>query len=114
MWNVNTNTLLTHNDYTKLHELCLAVIEYNINVLGFQGINLNLLNPRIRDDITVVCKHYFPIKIIQHYAYQIPYQLKPKGTMLVIIGHLSHSVCSTSSDAMGRWCRATLELANHK
>lgn len=113
MWNVNANTLITYNNYFKLHELYLAVIEYNFSVLGFQEINLNLLNPRIRDKITAVFKQYFPIKIVfGTMPIKSPTGWKPGGTMLVIIGHLSKSVCSTSSDVMGRWCCATLEFAN--
>ena len=115
MWNVNANTILTHNDYSELHELCLSIIDYNINIVGFQEINLNLLNPKIRDAITKVFKQYFTVKIIfSTTPIQSPSDWKPGGTMLVILGKLTHSITNTSSDSMGRWCRATIELADNK
>ena len=42
IWNVNANTILTHNNYAELNKLCLSIAEYNFSIVGLQEINLDL------------------------------------------------------------------------
>ena len=50
--NVNGNTILIHDNYEELNKLCFLILEYNISIVGFQEVNLNLLQSKIRDNIT--------------------------------------------------------------
>ena len=42
IWGVNANTILAHNDFYKLHKLCVSIVKYNIDVVCFQEININI------------------------------------------------------------------------
>ena len=101
-----------HDNFAELHTLCQSIIEYDINVISFQEVNLNLLQHNIREQIKRVFQTYFPyFKLIYSTSpIKAPTAWKPDSTMMVIIGKFSHAVTRTSSDLLGRWCRATIQL----
>ena len=116
IWNINANTILTHNDYAELNELCLSIAEYNISIVGFQEINLDLLQQEIRNNITQVFKtHFNSVKLLfSTTPIKAPTAWKPGGTMLVFIGPIAHSVVNPKTDNLGRWCRGTINLCHNQ
>lgn len=51
IWNVNVNTILTHNDFAEIHALCIFTNRYNVAIVDFQEVNLNLLDINIQEKI---------------------------------------------------------------
>jgi hypothetical protein len=75
-----------------------------------QEINLNTLQPDIRDSIESVFKQHFgTVRLVTSTSpIRSPRAWKPGGTLLAVVGHWSHSVLDTGADELGRWSRVTL------
>jgi hypothetical protein len=112
IWSNNANTLLMRDDFSELHELCLALKDYSpaIGIIALQEINLDTLQPDIRTNIESVFKQHFgAVRLITSTSpIRAPHAWKPGGTLLAVVGHWSHSVIDTGADELGRWSRATL------
>jgi hypothetical protein len=108
-WN-NANTLVQHDDFAELHELCLTLLEYNVGIIALQELNLNVKRPAIRAAIeNVFNEHFGTCKLVLATSpCHSPTAWKPGGTLLVVLGAWSHAVTDTGQDELGRWCRATL------
>jgi hypothetical protein len=108
-WN-NANTLLQHDDFAELHELCLTLREYKVGIVALQEVNLNLNRPEIRTALeSVFTEHFGTCKLILATSpCHSPTAWKPGGTLLAILGTWSHAVTHTGQDSLGRWCCATL------
>ena len=60
-----------HDNFAELHTLCQSIIEYDINVISFQEVNLDLLQHNIRKQIKRVFQtHFLYFKLI-HSTYPI-------------------------------------------
>ena len=108
-WN-NANTLLQHDDFAELHELCLTLREHKVGIIALQEVNLNLNRPEIRTAIErVFTEHFGNCKLVLATSpCHSPTAWKPGGTLLAVLGTWSHAVTQTGQDALGRWCSATL------
>ena len=60
---INANTLILRSGLAELHELCLQIQKYNISVICFQEVNIDLLDYKIRTAIEAVFNQYFVNKI---------------------------------------------------
>lgn len=56
---MNANIILIHDKYAELNELCLLILEYIILIVGFQEVNLDLLQSKLRDNINRTFKKHF-------------------------------------------------------
>ena len=103
IWNVNANKILMHENFAELHTVYLSIIEYDINVISFQEVNLDLLQPHIRDQLHQVFLAYFPYFKITFSTTPIkdPTAWKPWNTIIVSVGKLSQATTHTSSDSLG-------------
>lgn len=112
IWSNNANTLLMRDDFSELHELCIALHAYSpaIGIIALQEINLDTLQTDIRSKIESVFKQHFgAVRLVTSTSpIQAPHAWKPGGTLLAVVGHWSHSVLDTSADELGRWSRVTL------
>ena len=59
IWNINANTLLSHNNLAELHDLRISLIKYNVDIINMQEINLDLLDPYTCNTITSVFNQLF-------------------------------------------------------
>ena len=59
IWNINANTITTKEDFSELHELCLSLNHFKVSAVGFQEVNLDLMDIKIRNNILSVFKQHF-------------------------------------------------------
>ena len=87
IWNINANTILTHQDYSELHELCISLVEYGVAAVSFSEVNLDLLDLTTKEDITNIFKQHFTTAKVIFITTTIkaPTKYKPGGTILVIL-----------------------------
>ena len=109
IWSVNANTLLLWSGLAELHKLCLQIQKYNISIICFQEVTIDLLEYKIRTAIEAVFNQYFVNKIyFSTTPIRAPTHWKPGGIMTVTVNEVSHSVSSCKTDELGRWCQITL------
>lgn len=116
IWGVNDNMLFTHNDFLELHKLCVSIIKFNIDVICFQEININIFKLGIHKRIRNVFHQHFP-------TFKISFSMtptqtstlwKPGGTMMVTIGEISHNIKQTHNNQLGQWCTTTISGPNNQ
>ena len=113
IWSINANTILLRSGLAELHELCHQVQKYNISILCFQEVNLDLLNHNIRRSIEQVFNQYFVNKVyFSNTPTKAPTHWKPGGVMTVVLNEVVHSVVSNQADDLGRWCQVTITNNN--
>ena len=113
---INMNTLLMHNDYAELHELCISLKKYKVSAVCLQEIIINIKKEKIRNKNRKIFYMHFTCSklIISHTPIKTSTNWKPGGTILAIMGKYSQYITSTNSDQMGRWCKATIAGAKGK
>ena len=113
IWSVNANTILLRSGLAELHELCIQIKKFNISIICFQEVNIDLLDYKMRKAIEAVFNQYFVNKIyFSTTPIRSPTHWKPGGIMTVTVNEISHSVSSYETDDLGRWCKIT--LSNNK
>lgn len=96
IWSINANTILLRSGLAELHELCQQIQKYNISIICFQEVNLDLLNYNIRISIEEVFNQYFVNKVyFSNTPLRAPTHWKPGGTMTVVVNEIAHSVISS-------------------
>lgn len=109
IWSINANTILLRSGLAELHELCHQIQKYNISIICFQEVNLNLLDYNIRQSIEAVFNQYFVNKVYcSNTPLQAPTHWKPGGIMTVVVNEIVHSVITSQADELGRWCQITI------
>ena len=116
IWSINANTLLTHNNFSELHESCISALHNKITILCLQEININIYKRGIRNTIKKVLKQHFPTfnLLLSSTPIHSPTIWKPGGTMMVTIGEIAHSIQRTHTNNLGRWCMTRIEQANQQ
>jgi hypothetical protein len=109
-WSTNANTVLLSNDLAEFHELCHSLKAHSVGILAIQEVNQNLLDRNIYNQLEDALKLHFGACVLVSSSTPIrsPTSWKPGGTILAVLGTWSHTVTATSSDSLGRWCKATL------